>query len=70
MQGQLAGLISPAPALPTKVQANIKVERDPTRVLRATAASQHRAEDPTKSGGQMIVRAPPRLAVPSWRKGL
>lgn len=53
-----------------QVASQIHAERDPSRVLRPTAASRHRAEDDSRSGGQMIVRAPPRLAVPSWRKGL
>lgn len=53
-----------------QVQQNIKVKRDPKRLYSATEASKRRAEDQTPTGGQLIVRAPPRLAIPNWRKGL
>ena len=43
---------------------------DPSRLLRPTASTRNREADETPSGGRVYARAPPRLAVPSWRQGL
>ena len=51
-------------------QVKVNVRRDPSRLTRPTASSAARKQDTSTSGGQMHVRAPPRLATPAWRKGM
>ena len=43
---------------------------DPSRLLRPTASTRNREADETPAGGRVYARAPPRLAVPTWRQGL
>lgn len=56
-----------------KMKKKVKVKRDPSRLYAPTAASRNRAADKSGSGmfgGQIISRAPPRRAVPTWRQGM
>lgn len=51
-------------------QVQVSATREPSRLTQPTAAIRNRMADRTKQGGQVIARAPPKLAVPSWRQGL
>eukprot|EP00041_Stephanoeca_diplocostata_P026069 m.694995 g.694995 ORF g.694995 m.694995 type:complete len:575 (+) comp22886_c0_seq9:132-1856(+) len=53
-----------------KQHVRVSGTRDPSRLLQPTAATLARTHDDTPPAGRVIARAPPRLAVPAWRKGL
>ena len=57
-------------ALRQRVAANVKVKRDPERLLQLNAAARNRRKDTSRPAGQMIARQPPRLKVPTWRQGM
>lgn len=51
-------------------QVQVSAQREPGRLTQPTAAVRNRMADSTTSSGRVIARFPPKLGIPSWRRGL